>query len=658
MINRDDSVDFFTLSMPQNMGRNKIVFQPLGRIGYVEDGTSIQKASRELRVNIEGLCGGTGTCGKCRVRVNEGFFAKYGINSELSNLSLFNEVEEKHINPRLKKQGYRLACQAKLHGDIVVTVPRESLRSDQVVRKAGVRQHQIETKPAVKQYSVSLPIATLDNPLADWERLQKEIQVQHGLARLVIDYPALTDLQTVTRRGNWNVTVSVWMNKEVIRVDPGAVENAYGIAVDIGTITIVLYLCELNTGKVVDIETMTNPQVAYGEDVMARISYCASNKNAFKSLRRVIIGGLNNLITRACTSAKIKPRDIIDATVVGNTCMHHCFLGIDPINLGISPFVPAIHHSIDVKAREIGIKISRGSYIHLLPIEAGFIGADNVAVLIAEEPYYQQKMKLIIDIGTNGELVLGNEKRLMSCSCATGPAFEGASIRYGVRAVPGAIEKIRIDTVTKEVYFNVIGKKRGQAVTENAGAIGICGSGIIDAVAQLYLAGIIDHTGRFIRKLDTSRLRIIDGDTEFVVAWKKETSIGKDIVICQQDIRNVQLAKAAMYAGAKIMMRKMGIKELDEVLLAGTFGSYISSESATILGLFPYCEHTHVYSIGNAAGEGAQIALLNVDKRVEAEEVARKIEYVELTTELDFNQIFARSMWLPPIISRKTTTLL
>jgi len=437
------------------------------------------------------------------------------------------------------------------------------------------------------------------------------------------------------------------MDKEVIRVEPGQVETGYGLAVDIGTTTVAGYLCNLNTGAVVATESMMNPQVIYGEDVMSRITYCMTNQDGLAHMNQAIVRGINELAGRAAAQAHIKRRDIIDMTVVGNTCMHHLFLNIDPRYIGRSPFPPAVHHSLNIKARDLGLKVSPGAYVHVLPIEAGFVGADNVGVLIAEAPYQQDSLELIIDIGTNGELVMGNREKLISSSCATGPAFEGAEIKHGMRAAPGAIEKIEIDKDTREVRFKVIGKEDWSTDLESADAKGICGSGIIDAVPQLLLAGIIDKTGRFKKDLVTPRFRVTENGPAFVIAWAKETSIGQDIVVSQEDVRNIQLAKGAMYAGAKIMMRHLGIDRLEKVILAGAFGSYVDKESAALLALFPDCDPENVYAVGNAAGDGARIALLNVDKRKEADEIARKVEYIELTIEPDFDKVFSQAMWLP-----------
>ena len=449
------------------------------------------------------------------------------------------------------------------------------------------------------------------------------------------------------RQGDWKVTVSVWQNREVIKVEPGFVNKAYGLAVDIGTTTVAGYLCDLTDGKLVATPSMMNPQVIYGEDVMSRISYTMSNSKGLEVMHQAIIDGLNGIIDEVSSMAKIERGDILDMTVVGNTCMHHLFLKIDPKHIGRSPFPPAIHHSLDVKARDLRLETASGAYVHILPIEAGFVGADNVGVLIAEEPYHQDSVELLIDIGTNGELVLGNRHKLISSSCATGPAFEGAEIRYGMRAAPGAIEKIVIDPETKEVRFKVIDKEGWNTEMEEVGAKGICGSGIIDVVPQLFLAGIIDRTGRFKKDLKTPRYREKNGEPEFVIAWAKETSIGQDIVICQSDVRAIQLAKGAMYAGAKIMMRHFGVEKVDKVILAGAFGSYIDKVSAALLGLFPDCHLENIYSVGNAAGDGARMALLNVDKRKEADRIAGQVKYLELTLEPGFEKTFAEAMWIP-----------
>ena len=623
-----------------------VIFQPSGRRGYISKGKTIKQASVELGVDIEGICGEKGTCGKCQVKIEEGRFDKYGIESSRSNVSPIKETEKKFLSSLEQNSGYRLACQAEILGDIVVFVPEQSRLGKQVIRKKA-REIDIELKPAVKKYFIELQKATLEDTQADFERLSKELNRRNKLRDLSIDYQVLTGLQNAIRDGNWNVAVSVWQDREIIKVEPASGEKYYGLAMDIGTTTVAGYLCDLTDGTLVDTASIMNPQVIYSEDVMSRISYTINNPEGLAQMNRAIIEGLNSMVQDVTNQTGIEQQDILDMTIVGNTCMHHLCLNIDPRYIGKAPFPPALHRSIDIKARDLGINIAPGAYVHILPIEAGFVGADNVGVLIAEEPYKQDSIELIIDIGTNGELILGNREKLVSASCATGPAFEGAEIKFGMRAAPGAIEKIEIDRDTKEVRFKVIGKEGWNTEINDIGAKGICGSGIVDAVPQLLMAGVIDKSGRFQKKLNTPRLRQKDNSWEFVIARAEETSIGQDIVICQDDVRAIQLAKGAMYAGAKTLMRSLGVEKIDKVILAGAFGSYIDKRAASLLGLFPDCDPENIYSVGNAAGDGARIALLNVDKRKEANRIAREVDYIELTLSSDFNKIFAQAMWIP-----------
>ncbi len=1121
-----------------------VIFQPSGCRGYIEKGKTLKEASIALGVDIEGVCGEKAICGTCKVRIEEGDFEKYGIKSTRENLSPMGPSERKFFNLQQEEQGYRLACQTQILGDVVIFVPEESRMGKQVVRKAAT-DRPIELNPAVKKYYMELEKATLEDTLGDWERLTKELDKKYDLNNLTIDYQVLMELQNAVRDGDWKVTASVWQGKEVIKVEPGLVEKAYGLAVDVGTSTVAGYLCDLTDGSVVTTGSMMNPQVVYGEDVMSRISFTMTNPNGLEILNGAIIDGLNGIAAEVSAAAGIRRQDIVDMSIVGNTCMQHIYLNTDPKYIGRSPFPPALHHSMDLKARDwglkiapeveisgkgiyppcqvkcpagvngqdflyliaqskfrealelvrmaipfagvlgrvcthpcetecergnvddplslrslhrfiadyefkegrekatpvektkeesiaiigsgpaglacafelikngypvtvfeaapqcggmmrygipeyrlpkqilddeigyieelgveiktnspvqsledlfnqgykaiflgtgarisqeldvpgedaegviyaldflskvnsgekvelsnnvavigggsvavdaarlslrlgakevhliclestdltskdrmpaqdleieqaveegviihpclgvnkilteqgkiigletvncvsvidsegrfapefskdsaptlpantvilaigqrpdekdfaeldketfgtvkadkttletnipgvfaggdvvsgpadvigavaagkeaaisielylagmdlkesrpaplqrieevpkegvgkeareampvlepekrkestevelgfeekmaiqesqrclhcgvyaqkesseiaqargVGIKISPGAYVHVLPIEAGFVGADNVGVLIAEEPYNQDSIELIIDIGTNGEIILGNRERLISASCATGPAFEGAELKFGMRAAPGAIEKIEIDKETKEARFKIIDEERWNTEMEDVGAKGICGSGIIDAIPQLFLAGIIDKTGRFKKDVSSPRVRENDDQLEYVIAWANETSIGQDIVVCQDDIRAIQLGKGAMYAGAKILMNTLGVDKLDKIILAGAFGSYIDKQSAAILGMFPDCHPEKVYSVGNAAGDGARMALLNVDKRKEADKFARQVEYIELTVSSEFEKTFARSMWIP-----------
>lgn len=635
----------------------KVIFQPSGRRGEVRKGMTVLEASREIGVDIETLCGEKRMCGKCRVKVEEG----------KGKISPWQNAEAKFISEAERKEGYRLGCCAALHGDALIFVPEESRAGKQVVSKAA-REIPIEHNPAVKAYPVRLKPPTIDEPTGDFERLCEELDNLFRLKDLTIDFYALRDLPVALRKGGWDVTVSIWMDKEIIRVRPGRVEQHYGMAVDIGTTTVAGYLCNLDTMEVIDTQSIMNPQCKYGEDVMSRISYATSNPDGLEKMGNDIIGGLNSIIKSAVESTHVQKRegklkghgneqrfagveDIEDLTIVCNTVMHHILMQLNPEFVGRAPFVPVIHRSLDIKARDLGLVINKGAYVHVLPNEAGFVGADNVGVLITEEPYKSDEIQLIIDIGTNGELVLGNKEILISSSCATGPAFEGAQLSFGMRATPGAIERIEIDPETHEVDYKVIGRDAWRSFSrpEEMKAKGICGSGILDLLAELYKAGVVLKSGRFntVQKSDRYRVNPDSNQVEFVIAWKEETSIGKDVVITQNDIRQIQLAKGALYSGCKLMMQRLGIENVDKVKIAGAFGTHIDREKALVMGLFPDIDIGKISSVGNAAGDGARIALLNREKRREAEWVSRNVEYLELTVEKDFQRHFMEAMHIP-----------
>jgi uncharacterized 2Fe-2S/4Fe-4S cluster protein (DUF4445 family) len=662
-------------------GKAKVIFQPSGRRGEIEKGLSIIEASRQLGVDIEALCGEKRGCGKCKVRIEEGFFEKYGIESGRSHVSKWQEEEEKFVNLEQKEAGYRLGCCAKVQGDLLVFVPEESRAGKQVVSKAA-RDIHIDWNPAVKLYYAEVVEPTFEHPTADLERILDELYRAYGLKDLKVDYRTLRKLPGRLRDQNrWKLTVAVWMDKEIIRVLPGnQLENHYGMAIDIGTTTVAAYLCNLSTMEVIDTVSMMNPQCKYGEDVMSRITYHMMNEGGLERMSNDIVEGLNRLVTQACeatyppkkkkrgkskaeeipapgekedekTYLRINPNDLVDMTIVGNTAMHHILLKLNPEFVGLAPFPPVLHQNLDIKARDLGIKINESAYVHVLPNEAGFVGADNVGVLIAEEPYKKDEIELIIDIGTNGELVLGNKEKLISSSCATGPALEGAQLAYGMRAAPGAIERIKIDYDTHEVDYKVIGRDawRRYSTPEEMKTKGICGSGILDVLAELYRSGVILKSGKFNpnQKSDRFRKNPDTGQPEFVIAWKEETSIGKDVVITQKDVRQIQLAKGALYCGCKLMMRRMNVDKVDKVKIAGAFGTHVDREKALIMGLFPDCEVEKILSVGNAAGDGARAALLNREKRVEANWVARNVEYIELTVEKDFQNQFMQAMQIP-----------
>ena len=610
------------------MDKCKIIFQPEGKRGEFPPGTTILEAAREIGVDIEAICGGKLTCGKCQVVIEQGE----------ENLSEMTEDEKRLLDKRKAGKNYRLACVTRFYGDVVVFVPEESRGGEQIILKEGV-EVSVTINPAVKKYYLELPKPHLKDDLGDFERILNALKGDYGIENVDIDYEVLKKLPNVLRDNDWKVTVTIWNDREIIDVEPGyRAENVYGLAVDIGTTTVVGYLTDLRTGKVLAVDSMMNPQVTYGEDVMSRITYAMQNPEGLEQLNRKIIDGINEILKNVCDQAGIKPEEVSEVTIVGNTAMHHIFLKIEPKYLSLAPYVPALHKSYDVKARDLGLNISKGGYVHVLPIEAGWVGADNVAVLIATEPYKRDEMCLVIDIGTNGEIVLGNKERLISCSAAAGPALEGAHIKHGMRAATGAIERIRIDPETFEPEYKTIG---------NAPPRGICGSGIIDAAAELYRVGIVKKNGRFNLDLDTPRVRVADGQPEYVIAWANETAIGHDIVITQKDIREIQLAKGAMCAGAHILMKEMGVESVDRVIVAGAFGNYIDKISALIIGLVPDVPVDRIESVGNAAGVGARLALISKEKRREANEIARKVEHIKLAVHPDFEREFSMAMYFP-----------
>ena len=655
------------------MPKHLVILQPSGRRGLVEEGTSLRAAARELGVEIESICAENATCGKCMVLVEEGRFEKYNIYSKREHLSPVSADETAYFarRPRLlKDRGWevgqvRLSCQACVLGDVLINVPEESRGNKQIVRKSAT-QREIEIHPSIRKYYVEMEAPSLAQPHADWERLALGIEHAISLVRrgeenlpkaadLSIDYTVLRTLAYTLREGEWKVTVTVWQDREVVRVQPGYHEDSFGAAVDIGSTTIALYLCDLRTGELLAAESEMNPQIVYGEDVMSRIQYSIEHGDGLEKMHKAVIGTLNKLIQQAVRhceeidSGKNTPRhditkdDIFEMVLVGNTTMHHLLLNLPPTHLGRAPYVPTIHKAVDIKARELGLNINPAGNIHVLPTIASFIGADTSAVIIAEEPHKQDENWLIIDVGTNAELVLGNRRRLVCTSTPTGPALEGAHIEYGMRAAPGAIERVEIDESTLEPRYKIIG-----AEGWNTGDVkGICGSAIIDAVAEMFRVRILDGRGRFRKGVQTERVRESENGQEYVIAWAAETSIGRDIVLTLKDIRQIQLAKAALFVAARTLLRQMDLERPDKLILAGGFGSFIDKTKAMLIGLIPDLPLEDVYAVGNAAGDGARIALLNLEKRREAAEVARSVQRFELPTDPEFQNQFMLALNFP-----------
>ncbi len=659
----------------------RVVFQPNGRQGVVPVGTNLLQAARQLGVEIESICGGHQTCGKCMVLVEEGDFPKFGLTSSRDHLSPPGDRERAYAERRRFPPGARLSCACSVTGDLVVRVPEESQTRKQVVRKGAGIARRMTVDAAMRLYYVELPPAHLKDHRGDWERLAAALAETHGLEDLRIDLAALRELQPALDRGGRRVTATVLDRQEVVRVQPGFLDVVYGISLDIGTTTMAAHLCNLRTGDLLGAASRMNPQVPYGEDLMSRVSYAMLNADGVERMQGAVIEAINGMIAELSDGAGIQPQDVVELVAVGNTTMHHLLLGINPRELGGTPFSLATHGALNVKARELGIAIAPGGNVFIPPCEAGHVGADNVAVLVAEAPYAQDEMMLVIDVGTNGEILLGNRQGVYSASSPTGPAFEGAQIVHGMRAAEGAIERVRIDPATLEVRYKVIGRDdwltskaeeprraeetavsefekarerrqrmRAQAMTPEVRASGICGSGIIEAVAELFWAGLVAPNGRFVQ-MSHPRLRTAQGNgagkAEFVLAWGHETSTGREIVIHADDVRAIQLAKAALYAGTKLLMQRLGLERIDRIVLAGGFGSYIDPRHAMALGMIPDCELARVKAVGNAAGDGARMMLLDRNKRAEAAWAARWVQYVETAGELSFQEEFVSAINIP-----------
>jgi uncharacterized 2Fe-2S/4Fe-4S cluster protein (DUF4445 family) len=642
--------------------QHTIIFQPSGSRGMVPHGINVRAAARSLGVDIESICAENSTCGKCKVLVQEGNFERLGINSRRDHLSPLNLEETSYFADRpelLAARGWeagqvRLACQARVLGDVLIEVPEESRGNKQIVRKSAT-ERRIEIRPSIRKYLVELNPPTLTDPKADWERLASGIETSIGLVRygepnlprrrdFTIDYSCLRGLSETLRASNWRVTVSVWQDKEVVRVEPGYTDAVIGAAVDIGTTTIALYVCNLENGEILAAESEMNPQIVYGEDVMSRIQYTIANKDGLRTLHKAIIKVLNQLLMRAAGAAGIQSHDIQELVVAGNTTMHHLFLNLPPQHLGHAPFAAGIYRSLDIKARELGLVLNEGANVHVLPTIASFIGADTTAVLLAEEPYAQDENWLIMDIGTNAEIVLGNRRKLICASTPTGPALEGAHIEHGMRAAPGAIERVRIDAGTLEAHYRIIGEEQWDTGRPK----GVCGSAVLDAVAEMYRAGILNARGKFDMKEGSSRrIRRGKAGMEYVLAFAEETFVGTDIVVTQMDVRQIQLAKGALYVAARTLLNQLGLSAPDKILLAGAFGMYIDKDNALAIGMIPKCERDHIYAVGNSAGDGARIALLNLDKRREANEIAARVTRYELPSDPEFQDQFIRAMNFP-----------
>ncbi|MDP6709388.1 MAG: ASKHA domain-containing protein [Alphaproteobacteria bacterium] len=626
-----------------------VVFLPSGRRGHFAHGTSLLQAARSLGVDIDSVCGGRGLCGRCQISVSSGAFAKFNIVSEEAHLSTAGELEARYGARRGLSQGRRLSCAANILGDAVIDVPAESQLHKQIVRKrAEVRA--VEIDPVLRLHYVEIERPSLEDQTSDLVRLEEALAAQWELTGLTIDLAVLQRLSPALREGEWALTVAVRDGREVVAVWPGFRERAYGLAIDVGTTTIAAHLSDLATGEVIAASGVMNPQIRFGEDVMSRLSYLQLNPDDADKPTAVVREAIDNLAAETALAGAVAPEDILELTIVGNPVMHHCLLGLNALQLGAAPFPLVTENAFACKARELDLNLHAEARVYVLPCIAGHVGADTAGVVLSEAPHEADEITLLVDVGTNAEIVLGNKERLLACSSPTGPAFEGAQISAGQRAALGAVERVRIEPKTLTPRIKVIGSDKwsDEAGFEDEiaefGVTGICGSGIIEAVAEMYLAGIVTPSGLIDGKVSESSPHVVADGRTFAYRLRQGQP---ELLVTQTDIRAIQLAKAALYAGARLLMDRLGVEMPDRIVLAGAFGSYIDPSHAMAIGLIPDCPLDRVSSAGNAAGTGARIALLNRASRAEIEAVVRRIEKIETAAEPLFQDYFVAAMAIP-----------
>lgn len=587
-------------------------------------------------------CGGQGRCGRCKVVIEEGEVKRRSV-SRLTKTEL--------------EQGYALACQTLVQSDLTVFIPPQE---EMIVRKLPSERHTAETitlpmpcdwqsNPAVRQFHLEIPPPSLADNTTDFERLKRELNRQHGVGDLIAGLPVVRRLARTLRDADWDVTAVVEMHNWRFENGPPRLidllprserDRLYAVAIDIGTTSNVVYLVDLLSGKVVDTAAEYNQQISCGEDIISRIVY-AKRPGGLEHLQRLVIQTLNGLIENLAERQGISPTEIYKATVAGNTTMIHLFLGMWPEPIRLEPYIPTVNHPLPVRASELGLHINPEATVDCLPGVGSYVGADITAGVLSSLMYQTEKLTLFIDVGTNGEIVLGNFDWLISCACSAGPAFEGSGVQSGMRATIGAIDEVWINSQSYEPTYRVIG---------NVPPRGICGSGMISLLAEMFLAGVIDKAGKLNVNLDTPRTRVGEHGPEYVIAWKEETAGQReDIVITQADIDNLLRAKAAIYAGFSVLTRSVGLElaEVEQVLIGGAFGKYIDIEKAIQIGLLPDMPWDRFQYLGNTSALGAYISLLCPDMRREVMHIAERMTYLELSADNTFYDEFTKALFLP-----------
>ncbi|WGW03005.1 ASKHA domain-containing protein [Tropicibacter oceani] len=636
-----------------------VIFTPSGKRGRFPVGTPVLTAARQLGVDLDSVCGGRGICSKCQITPSYGDFPKHGVTVAQGALSDWNAVEQRYDDKRGLKAGRRLGCQATVQGDVVIDVPPESQVHRQVVRKAASARA-IEMDPATRLFYIEVEEPDMHEPTGDLERVARALRDQWDMQDVTAAFPVVAQLQKILRKGDWKITVALHKDgagaPHITAAWPGLHEGGlYGLAIDLGSTTIAAHLTNLETGEVKASSGIMNPQIRFGEDLMSRVSYSMMNPGGDVEMTRAVRESLDALAQEIAAEAGIDTSLILETVFVCNPVMHHLLLGIDPVELGQAPFALATSDALSLTAADLGLSaLPASAQIYILPCIAGHVGADAAAVALSEEPGKSDDLALIVDVGTNAEILLGDRSRVLACSSPTGPAFEGAQISSGQRAAPGAIEAIRIDPVTKDPRFKVIGCDKWSDEdgfwdeTAQTGITGICGSGIIEAVAEMRIAGLVDAKGLIGSAEQTGTERSIpEGRTHAYLIHDATADGGPRITVTQGDIRAIQLAKSALYAGARLLMDERGVDKVDRVVLAGAFGAHISPLHAMVLGMIPDVPLDKVTSAGNAAGTGARIALCNVTSRREIERVVREITKVETAIEPRFQEHFVNANAIP-----------
>jgi len=649
----------------ENKNNPLVIFTPSGKRGEFPVGTPILTAARQLGVDLDSVCGGRGICSRCQITPSFGEFSKHGVTVENNAISDWNSVEERYKSKRGMIDGRRLGCQATVQGNIVIDVPPESQVHKQVVRKRA-EARDILINPTTRLFYVEVEQPDMHKPSGDLERLIEALDKEWNLSSLEADFSILKKIQTALRKGEWKVTCAIHSDtnsnkSNIVEIWPGYYEGSiYGMAVDLGSTTIAAHLCDLQTGEVVASSGSMNPQIRFGEDLMSRVSYSMMNSKGDEEMTSAVRAGMNELFSEVAQEANISTNLIMDAVFVCNPVMHHLFLGIDPFELGQAPFALATSNAINMKSSNLELsQMHSASNVYLLPCIAGHVGADAAAVALSESPNTSEDLVLIVDVGTNAEILLGNKDKVLACSSPTGPAFEGAQISSGQRAAPGAIEHVEIDPTTKDPRFKVIGSDYWsdeigfEDSIKSSGITGICGSGIIEMVAEMRMAGIVDGPGLIGSPEQTATNRCFqDGRTFSYLVYDGSASNGPKITITNRDIREIQMAKAALYSGARLLMDKFEVDNVDRIVLAGAFGAHISPKHAMALGMIPDCKLKNVSSAGNAAGTGARIALLNHTARSDIEKIVTEIHKIETAIEPRFQEHFVNASAIPNSVEK------